>query len=155
MRYSGRYARSTAVGCAAVVPLLTACVATSHVLLGQPRAPTQPDEVQLYLEPPAHAYEKIAALDTSSRHSWSFTSQGQADVVIRRLKEEAAKLGANGVLLQGITDEPGTTVGTGVGTELYSAHGGIDLGLSGSGLLSNRFGRGIAIYLDSGHGRAN
>jgi hypothetical protein len=155
MRFSSRYGRSAAVGCAAVVLLLTACVTTSHVLLGEARAPIQPNEVQLYLAPPPRAYEKIAALDTSSKHSWSFTSQGQADVVILRLKEEAAKLGANGVLLQGITDEPGTAVGTGVGTEFYSARGTVNLGLSGSGLLSNRFGRGIAIYLDDGHGPAN
>jgi hypothetical protein len=155
MRCSGRRGRSTAVGCAALILLLTACVTTSHVLLGQARAPIRPDEVQLYLEPPAKAYEKIAALDTSSKRSWSFSSQGQADVVIRRLKEEAAKLGANGVLLQGITDEPGTTVATGVGTQFYSARGTIDLGLSGSGILSNRFGRGIAIYLDPARGPVN
>jgi hypothetical protein len=155
MRFSGRYERSTAVGFATVVLMLSACVTTSHVLMGEARAPIPPNDVQLYLEPPSKAYEKIAALDTSSKHSWSFSSQGQADVVIRRLKEEAAKLGANGVLLQGITDGPGTAVGTGVGTELYGAHGTIDLGLSGSGLLSNRFGRAIAIYLDSGPGPVN
>jgi hypothetical protein len=139
--------RGPLVGCIAAPLLLTACV-TSHVLIGQTRAPTSPEQVQLYLEPPRHPYQQIAVIDTSSRHSFSFTAQGKADVVIRRLKEEAGRLGANGVLLQEIADEPGSSVGTGVGTEVWSAHGNVDLSLGGSGLLFQRYGRGIAIFLE-------
>jgi hypothetical protein len=137
---------SAVLGCAAVT--LSACV-TSHVLVGRARTPILPSQVQVYLQPPASKYEQIAVLDTSSKHSFSFTAQGKTEVVIRRLKEEAAKLGANGILLQEISDEPVGTVGTGVGTDFASAHGSISLGLSGSGFLLQKFGSGIAIYLET------
>src|SRR5882757_4551721 len=83
----------------AVIMSVTACE-TSHVLIGTARKPISPDQVQLYLEPPAKKYQEIAVVDTSSKHTFSFTAVGKTDVVIRRLKEEAAKLGANGILLQ-------------------------------------------------------
>ena len=132
----------------------TACV-TSHVLVGPARAPILPSQVQLYLQPPAGKYEQIAVLDTSSKHSFSFTAQGKTDVVIRRLKQEAAKLGANGILLQEIADEPVGSVGTGVGTDFTGAHGSISLGLSGSGFLLQKFGSGIAIYLETAQATGN
>jgi len=129
---------------------LAACV-TSHVLVGKSRTPVLPDQVQLYLEPPADKYENIAIIVASSKYSFSLTGEGKAEVVIRRLKEEAAKLGANGILLQDIADEPIESIDTGVGTEFSGARGNIDLGIGASGLLSRKFGRGIAIYLESGH----
>jgi len=144
---------SAVLGCAAAA-MSTACV-TSHVLVGQARTPILPSQVQLYLEPPAGKYEQIAVLDTSSKHSFSFTAQGKTEVVIRRLKEEAAKLGANGILLQEIADQPVGSVGTGVGTDFTGAHGSISLGLSGSGLLLQKFGSGIAIYLDAAQKTGN
>ena len=104
--------------------------------------------MQLYLEAPPTPYDQIAVLETSSKHSLSFTLQAKDDLVIRRLKQEAAKLGANGVLLREISDEPALSVGARAGTEVWSAHGTMDLGVGASGLWSQRFGRGIAIYLD-------
>ena len=74
---------------------LSAC-ATSHVMMGQPRPPISPALVQVYFHPPAAKYEEIAMLDTSSRGGFGFTAQGKTDIVINRLKEEAAKLGPMG-----------------------------------------------------------
>jgi len=71
--------------------------------------------VQIYDRPPARHFEEIARLDTSSQGSFSFTAQGKTDAVINRLKTEAAKLGANGVILQGIGDQASGSVGTGAG----------------------------------------
>ena len=97
---------------------MTGCVTSrdlrSHELIGSARAPIAPESVQLYLEPPARSYEPIAVLHSSSRRSWSFTSQSKADVVVRRLKEEAASLGANGVLLDEIVERPGRFRASGV-----------------------------------------
>jgi hypothetical protein len=126
-----------------------ACVA-SHVLVGSARPPILPEQVQLYLEPPAREYQEIAIVDASSRYSFALSGEGKAEVVIRRLKAEAAKLGANGILLQEIADEPLASVDTAVGTEFSSARGNVDLGLSGTGLLLQKFGRGIAVHLESG-----
>lgn len=123
--------------------------ATSHVLIGKARAPLSTDQVRLYLEPPAGRFEQIAVIEASSKHSFSFTAQRKEDVVIRRLKEEAAKLGANGVLLREIADGPAGSVGAGVGREYESARGTISLGLSGSGFTMQKFGEGMAIYLDA------
>ena len=123
--------------------------ATSHLLISKARAPLSADQVQLYLEPPARRFEQIAVIEASSKHSFAFTAQRKEDVVIRRLKEEAAKLGANGVLLQEIADGPVGSVGAAVGREYEGARGTMSLGLSGSGLTMQKFGEGIAIYLDS------
>jgi hypothetical protein len=135
------------LGCAAAALLLAGCV-TSHVLVGKARAPIPPDQVQLFLEPPKIPYEQIAVLNTSSKHSLTFTAQGKSEVVIKRLKEEAATLGANGLLLQEITDEPMGSFDTGVGTEFSGARGTVDLGIGGSALMLQKFGRAIAIYLE-------
>lgn len=143
----GRSATATRVACIAMILCLSAC-ATSHELIGKTRAPISPDQVQLFLEQPAHEFQQIAVLNASSRRSFSFTAQGKADVVIRRLKDEAAKLGANGILLQEISDESNTSLDTGVGGRYEGPRGTIDLGFGVSTLMLQRYGRAIAIYLE-------
>jgi hypothetical protein len=138
--------KSTTLAGVAVIMSVAAC-ATSQVLISKGRAPISPDQVQLYLEPPAKKYQEIATVDTSSKHSLSFTAEGKTDVVIRRLKEAAAKLGANGIVLQDVADVAVGSVGTAVGTDFTGAHGTLSLGVIGSGLMSQKFGRGTAIYL--------
>ena len=67
---------------------------------------------------------------------------------MRRLKEEAGKLGANGVLLEGISDESGagrSAPMSGRGTRDRAAR--IDVGVGASTLMLQRYGRAIAIYL--------
>ena len=103
--------------------------------------------MQLYTEAPPRPYERIAEVSASSKHSWSFTFEGKAEVVVRRLKEEAGKLGANGVLLEGISDAPGAAIGAGVGTGYEGPRGTIDVGVGASTLMLQRYGRGTAIYL--------
>ena len=130
---------------------LAGCISSrdlrSHELLGDARPALPADAVQLYLEPPSRRYVEIAVLHSSSRRSWSFGAQSKADVVVRRLKEEAASLGANGVLLQEIADRPGTAVGTDLGTNYMGPRGTADLGISVSVLTLQRYGSAIAIYL--------
>jgi hypothetical protein len=130
---------------------MTGCLSSrdlkSHELVGGARAPISPDFVQLYLEPPSRRYEQIAVLHSSSRRSWSFTSQSKADVVVRRLKEEAASLGANGVLMDEIVDRPGAAVGTNLGTNYMGPRGTADVGVGVAVPTLQRYGSGIAIYL--------
>jgi hypothetical protein len=45
-----------------------------------------------------------SARDSRARESLAFTDQQKMDRVIERLKEEAAGLGANGILLEGVGD---------------------------------------------------
>src|ERR1041385_8579954 len=83
--------------------VLVSCSSTSHVIVGKTRAPILPGDVKVYMKPPAR-YEEVALLESSSKNSWSITDQGKTDKAIQRMKEEAAKLGANGVLLRGVSD---------------------------------------------------
>jgi hypothetical protein len=133
-----------AVGLATVI--LAAC-ASSHVMLGKARPPISPEQVQVYTRPPTVPYEEIARLETSSQGSFSFTAQGKTDAVLKRLKEEAAKLGANGVLLEGIGDQQSGSIGTGGGSTSYSGGssvgGGVGIGVG----LTKKVGGGVAIYV--------
>jgi hypothetical protein len=117
------------------------------VLIGTTHPPVAPGTVRLYLEPIPQKYEEIAVVDASSRGSLSFTYEGKAEVVIDRLKEEAAKLGANGILLQELTDAGAGAVGAGVAATLPGDRGSIGVGLNGVGWFSPRFGRAIAVYV--------
>jgi hypothetical protein len=126
--------------------LLVAC-ASSHVMIGKARAPISPDEVRIYTRPPDGPYEEIARLETSSQGSFSFTAQRKTDAVIKRLKTEAAKLGANGVLLEGIGDQQSGSIGTGGGRESYSGSGSVGGGIGINAGLTKKVGGGVAIYV--------
>jgi hypothetical protein len=128
---------------------LGGCV-TSHVIVGTVRPAISPSQVQLYLHPPRGKYEEIAILDTSSKHSFSFTAQGKTDAVIDRLKAEAAKLGANGILLNNVGDQAVGSVGTGVVTGVGGGHASVGVGISSSGTVFQKNGNGIAIYVEPG-----
>ena len=125
---------------------LLACV-SSHVLVGTQRPPIPPDQVHIYLRPPPQHYEEIAILDTSSKHSFSISAQGKTDAVIRRLKGEAAKLGANGVLLEEVGNQASGAVGTGVGASTSGGHASFGIGLSTSSTTFQKYGTGLAIYV--------
>lgn len=80
---------------------LSGCTLTrgSHLIVGSTRAPTNPADVRIYTELPAK-YEKIAMVSADSRNAFA-GQQNLSDHAIERLKEEAAKVGANGILLNG------------------------------------------------------
>jgi hypothetical protein len=137
----------SAVAATLIFSTLSAC-ATSHVIVGKVRPPISPDQVQLYLHPPTGKYEEIALLDSSSRSSFSFTAQGKTNVVITRLKEEAAKLGANGILLNGVSDQAAGSVGTGVGTATAHGNSATGFGFGSSGTVFVKSGSGLAIYVE-------
>jgi hypothetical protein len=127
--------------------MLAACAISSHQLIGTPRPPLSADQVQLYTETPARRFEQIAVLRASSKRAFALSYEAKAEVVVQRLKEEAAKVGANGVLLRGISDEPGASVGTNVGTNYEGPRGTIDVGVGTSTMLMSRYGSAIAIYV--------
>ena len=136
----------SAVTLLAALMALVGC-ASSHVITGTPRPPISPDQVTVYVSPPQVRYEQIAILNTSSRGSFSFTAQGKTDKVIARLKEQAAKLGANGLLLQNIEDRQSGSIGTGFG----GGSGNVGVGLGGSIGTYQKAGNGLAIYVPPAH----
>lgn len=110
---------------ATLVLALAGCASTHHVMLGQARPAIDPAQVKVYQVPPKK-YEEIARLDASS--AVGFGTQGQINAAIDRLAREAAKLGANGVILLGV-DKSGSPVSLGVGGGSYGRHGGASVGL--------------------------
>ncbi len=131
---------------APLLVLLLGCSTSSHVMIGTARPPISPESVRIYLQPPPQ-YEQIATLDATSQGSFAITSQQNMDKAVARLKEEAAKLGANGVLLQGVQDQQTGSIGTGVGSSSYGPGSSTGVGVGGSFAISNKAVHGVAIYV--------
>ncbi|NLB58475.1 MAG: hypothetical protein GX805_08445 [Gammaproteobacteria bacterium] len=113
--------------------LALAGCATSHMLTGTPRAPIDPAQVRIYHGPPPGGYEEIAVLQTRSG-ALTYGQQNKIDSVMRKLREEAASLGANGVLLEGTADGyggGGVSVGAGGGRIGGRGYGGVGVGVNG------------------------
>jgi hypothetical protein len=68
----------SAIAASLTFAALSGCV-TSHVMVGQARPPISPDQVHIYLHPPANKYLEIALLDTSSKGAFVFSAQGKTD----------------------------------------------------------------------------
>ena len=130
----------------ALTGLLAGCGATSHMIVGTPRPAIPPSQVKVYLHPPQR-YEEIAVLDASSKESFSFTDQGKMDVVVARLKEDAAKLGANGILLTNEGEQYAGSVGTGAATATAYGNSAHSFGTGFSGAAFHKQASGIAIYV--------
>ncbi|WP_460814667.1 hypothetical protein [Luteimonas pelagia] len=114
--------------CLCLVALLAACT-TSHVLTGTPRPPIDPAHVRFYFDTPP-AYEEIARLSTSSGSI--FGAQSRQDAVLRKLRDEAAALGANGVLLVDTVERGGgggVSIGAGGGSYRGGGFGGVGIGV--------------------------
>jgi len=127
--------------------LALAGCATSHVLTGTPRAPIDPAQVRIYHSPPPGGYEEIAVLETSSG-AFTYGEQNKMDSVLRKLREEAASLGANGVLFRGTADghgNSGVSVGAGGGRIGGSSYGGVGVGVNVS--PRQKHAGGIAIHV--------
>jgi len=86
-------------GIIALILILSAmgCSSGSILITGTPRTPIAIEEVTLYTSPPSK-YEVIGSINASSDAGWS--QQGDLDYAVERLKKEAAKVGANGVLIK-------------------------------------------------------
>jgi len=124
-------------------------VSGSAVAIGKTRLPIEPSRVQIYGKAPSK-YEEVAIVSAKAGHDFR-SEQGIMDSAIGRLKEEAAKVGANGVILQGIQSRSDPTVVTTFGTAAaYGTGGSATASGSSIGIASGgRYGhvKGIAIYV--------
>jgi hypothetical protein len=118
----------------------------SHVIVGTVRPAISPDAVKIYLTPPP-SYEQVAIIDASSAGSMAVGDQKKTDIVIARLKEEAAKLGANGILLEGTGNQSAGSVGFGSATASSYGHSAFGTGVGFSGPIMLKTGNGTAIYV--------
>lgn len=97
-----------------LICLLCSYASASTFMVGEARPPTDPDRVKVYMEPP-RKFDRIAIIRKGSSGSWAFTDQSQVDEAIAKIKVEAAKVGANGILLQVIETNSGGGIGIGIG----------------------------------------
>lgn len=138
--------RETALLAAVFACAAAACATSSHVLIGTARPPISPESVRVYYTPPPR-YEEIATISASSQGSLALTSQQNMDKAMQRMKAEAAKVGANGILLQGVRDSQGGSIGLGGGSTSYGPGSAVGVGAGGSFALTNKVAQGIAIYV--------
>ena len=120
---------------------LAGCASIHSTLLGTPRPAIAVEQVRVYQVPPRR-YEEIARLDASS--AIGFGTQGQSNAAINRLRREAAKLGADGVILLGV-DTSAPPVSMGVGASSYGSHVGGSIGVGIPTAQSHA--AGIAIHV--------
>jgi len=73
--------------------------------------------------------------------------QKTTDKVIDQLKAPAAKLGANGLILEGFGERETASIGTGVGSESYSRSSAVGVGASGSFGVFKKTGKARAIFV--------
>lgn len=82
--------------------LLTSCAITNEtsLIVGKPRQATSPEQIRFYTKPPAK-YEEIAIISADAAHDF-MSKQSLQNIAIENLKREAAKVGANGILLDNV-----------------------------------------------------
>ena len=74
----------------------------TSVLVGTPRPATTPAQVKLYSTPPKK-YVDIAIIQADAAHDF-MSKQDLMNTAVENAKKEAAKVGANGILLDGLGD---------------------------------------------------
>jgi hypothetical protein len=114
----------------ALMPMLAGCATSSRTLTGTPRPALSPIEVKVYTQAP-QSFEEIAVLGASRRSVTSAGGERAIEKMINAMKSEAAALGANGVLLENLSDSDPLAIGTGVGTQTYTHNASIDVGVGG------------------------
>ncbi|WP_372811730.1 hypothetical protein [Pseudoalteromonas nigrifaciens] len=125
--------------------LICSCAITNEtsLIIGNQRPAITPEQVKLYVNPP-EKYEVIAIISADAAHDF-MSKQALQDIAIKNLKIEAAKVGANGILLDNVGS---FSVGsTGVITMPNSANASSVIGV---GAMNNRTGKqasGKAIYV--------
>ena len=130
-----------------MVPVLASCASTSVRVTGTARAPIRADAVRVYTFAPP-AFDEVAQLRIS-RNSLG-GGERAIQTVIDRMKLEAAKLGANGLLLEDFTDGRSLSLGTGAGSDTYTHNGTISVGVAGEIGIVKKIGVGKAIFIAPG-----
>ena len=117
--------------------LLVGCTTSSHIMIGATRTPVDPSTVKLYVEPPV-TFETIAIIDVETDAGWD--KQGSTDIVVERMKDEAAALGANGIILSYSTTEDAARpslipiISSGDGVSIVTGHDGPNARIAGQAI---------------------
>lgn len=127
----------------ALVVTLQGCASGSYQLTGNKRPEIQPDQVTLFEKRPSFSYEVIGHVSSYSERGFSEASR--LAKAKEELKVQAAKIGANGVILDDIIEKPMANTGSGVGLS-FGSGGMIGTSIGTSFSLPQSSLRGTAIY---------
>jgi hypothetical protein len=120
---------------------LTGCATGTHIVTGQTRTRIKPEQVTLYYQNQPSKFEIIGIVNARSPGK----GQHNMDDAVNVLKEQAAKIGANGVIIG--TVNPGSeSIGFGSGSGFNNS----GASFFGSGVSSSSSGiqlSGTAIYV--------
>lgn len=112
---------------------------SSHVVTGEVRSAISPSEVVIYEVPPER-YTEIAALTATSSRTKTVGGQSEIDEVMNYLKSEAASLGANGVIINFLEDEP-------VNINRVTTYDG-NQGITRNETRFQKFAQGYAVFVE-------
>lgn len=137
----GRQLSNLLVGCLALAASACTIMDTSVIPVGEKRSPTDPQKVAIYASPPAK-FQEVAIISVTAGHDFR-SEQGLTDSAIERLKLEASKVGANGVILKS-TEKPS---GGAVAIAMPMGNGMVGA-VSSSGSRGGKTLSGIAIFVN-------
>ena len=122
-----------------LVLVLSSCAITNEtsLVVGTPRAETSSDRIKLYTKPPAK-YEEISIISADAVHGF-MSKQALQNIAIENLKKEAAKVGANGILLDNVGSFSAGSSG------IITAPGSIGVGAMNN--ITGKQASGKAIYV--------
>jgi hypothetical protein len=127
----------------ALLGALAGCATASRVMISEPRPAIPLEQVRIYPQMPTGRYVEIALLDASSG-GFTYGAQNRNDAVIAKLRQEAASLGANGVVLQAVDEYAGGSgLGIGVGGGGRHVGGGVSVDVA----PPRRVARAVAIWV--------
>ena len=143
---SGWQAGLIGVGLVLALGGLAACSPASQFLTGRVRPPLAATQVTVYSTPP-QIFDEIAVVAASHRSVLADRDGVIADRVVERLKAAAARLGANGLIVDAVEQTQTLSLGGVAGTDSVSAHGTVSLAVGGFLPIFKTRGTGRAIYV--------
>lgn len=131
---------NTLIIAAACALLMAGCTTGTHIVMGKQRTPIKPEDVTLYQTPPAH-FEAVGIVNSTTPGRFQYNM----DSAVEELKVQAAKIGANGVILGSASQgSENVTAGVSSGYGGGSAFSGSVVGVSSTGIQLS----GTAIYVE-------
>jgi hypothetical protein len=138
------------INCAmiAIAPMfiIAACATSSQVITGAARTPIATAQVRVYTQQP-QSFEEIAALSASRKSVSSAGGERAIEKMIESMRVQAARLGANGLLLEDFSDASAASTGVGVASQTYTHNASISVGVGGSLGVVNKVAKGRAIFV--------
>src|SRR5258708_29864492 len=111
---------------------LAACATSTQVLTGAPRSPLLAAEVRVYTQAPPQSFDEIALLGATRKSVSTAGAERAIAKMIEAMRLQAAQLGANGLLLEDISDSDPVSIGSGVGSQTYTHTTSLTAGFGGS-----------------------